>query len=84
MPEQNITAIMCHDCGEEKWADVHAAEHPEFCIFVEPPPDVAYPDDHSAFCERTCDHPCHDAYDRWAERYGRGRKNGSYSTEEKD
>lgn len=29
------------------------------------PPDVVYPEDHSPFCSRDCDHPCHDPYDEW-------------------
>jgi hypothetical protein len=23
-----------------------------------------YPEDHSPFCHKSCDHPCHDAYDQ--------------------
>lgn len=23
-----------------------------------------YPEGHSPFCHKTCDHPCHDEYDR--------------------
>lgn len=24
-----------------------------------------YPEGHSPFCHKGCDHPCHDAYDQW-------------------
>ena len=36
------------------------------------PPEVEYPEDHSPFCRKDCDHPCHDPYDAWVT-----RKNGS-------
>lgn len=30
------------------------------------PPETEYPEGHSPYCYRDCDHPCHDAYDVWA------------------
>lgn len=38
------------------------------------PPDVDYPDDHSPYCRKDCDHPCHDPYDAWVAQRGNDRR----------
>jgi hypothetical protein len=29
------------------------------------PPETEYPEGHSPFCVKECDHPIHDLYDEW-------------------